>query len=399
MKIVFGLVGCLIFVLLFLTFPVNSWRLQSLNLDGKFDDWQERAFLADDQVGAFSNKDIKTIFWSTNVNEQKLYFMVERYVPKEADSVLTCRVYFDINNNGNYEDSIDKYAEVTYNPDKDDSGEVVVRLYSVAGKQLATYQGAWGEGRYDGGKRFEFAIPMSDLNLYPAQPIRFFFSSVGSKADRLPNQGDILWSPFPIITKSSLSIAIGFSFWLVVTLFFRRHRIWIFYYVWGAVGFTFIVILLLRGSFLEHLLEHQAGIILHYLLSYFDIKTSVFDNVPSTLLLLTDVDSSWTTIEIDIENSGLLEMCILLGLLLFYPAYNPLKKLLYSMTAISFVYLINLLRLLIVITTIHWCGRNMIFIAHTLLGRLVFFILIIALYWHLFTRPSLRIVKEYVEND
>ncbi|MFZ5634890.1 MAG: exosortase family protein XrtG [Bacillota bacterium] len=378
--------------------PAGSWAAEKFKLDGRFDDWKGRAFLSDGQGDGRQGEDFKAIFWGTNENDHRLYFMIERYEPAGVGSSFTCRLYFDIDGNDRYEDNIDKYAEVVYKIDHIDNGEVTVALYTVTGRSLANYRGKWGEGIREGGRRFEFYIPMEELNIYPAQPVRFYLSGIGGGADRLPDRGDNQWAPFPVEVKSRLAIAIAFLIWLPVVFIFRRHRIWIFYYMWGAVGFTFFLILLLRGSVAEYQLEHQAGMILHYLLNYLDIKTYVFDKAPGTLLVLIEVDNSWTTIDIDIESSGLLETCIFLGLLLFYPLYTPTRRILFSVAGIVSIYAINVLRLMLIIMIIHWGGRSMIFIAHTLLGRLFFFFLIIALYWHVFTRPSLMKARENVEN-
>lgn len=399
MKKHIALSGVLMFFLLIFFWSDISfleWKKPIIRLDGSFDDWGEKTFLADGQGDTAVNRDLKAIFWGTRENDQKLYFMVERFSPENVGSKMTCRVYFDVNSNGSYEDAIDKYSEVVYSPGQD--GEVEVSLYSVAGKHVNTYSGNWGELIQEGGRRFEFALSMEDLNVFPAQPVRFYISGADSSSDRLPDQGDVLWMPFPVVTKSRSLIAVGFLIWCAVIAFFYRHRIWLFYYIIAAVGFTYISILLLRGSFLECQMENQVGLLMHYILNFMDIKTNVFDKAPGTILVLIEVDRSWTTIDIDIESSGLLEMCILLGLLLFYPGYSLVKRLMFSPVAVFIVFVINLIRVTVVITTIHWGGRDMIFLAHTLLGRIVFFILIVALYWHLFTRPTLKIVREYVSD-
>lgn len=201
-----------------------------------------------------------------------------------------------------------------------------------------------------------------------------------------------------MVVKDTALILAASLFWLAGAIILRRHRIWIFYYVWGAVGFTFLLILLLRGSFVEYQVERLTGMVLHQILSYLGIQTFIFDKAPGTILVLIEVENSWTTIDIDIESSGLLECCIYLGLVLFYPPYSRARKALFSLAGVAAIYSINLLRLIVIITVIDWGGRDMIFIAHTLLGRLVFFVLIIALYWHIFTRPSLIKAREKVEN-
>ncbi len=398
MKTIFCLIRALLAALLFCCFSSSAWAETPFVLDGKFNDWEGRASLDDVRGDGGEGEDFKLISWGTNENEQKLYFMIERYTPADPTADLTCRLYFDINNNGKYEDSIDKYVEIIYRPDHPESGLVEVQIHAISGKLLKNYHGNWGEGYAGGGEKCEFDLPMSTLDIYPAQPVRFYLSDADNRGDRLPGRGDNLWAPFPASVKSWQDTAVIFLIWLIIAFIFCRHRIWIFYYVWAAVGLTFILIFLIRGSPVEQGLEHLAGLAIHNMLSCFDIKTYIFDKSPGTLLVLIDVDNSWTTLDIDIENSGLLEMCIFAGLLLFYPAYGRRQKFLYVTTGITAVYLINILRLVTVIVLIHWGGRNMMFLAHTIFGRLVFFVLVVGLYWNVFTRPSLKKNREQVEN-
>ncbi|MEW6065535.1 MAG: hypothetical protein AB1538_10275 [Bacillota bacterium] len=391
--------GTLLVALLFLFFASSSGAEQNIRLDGKFEDWRGRTVLSDREGDGSAGLDLKKLSWGTTENEKQLYFMIERHpVTGKPTGTLQFRMFFDINANGSYKDSIDKFTEITFNPGES-SGEVDIRLYSVTGKFLSDYRGEWGDGLREGGTRFEFAIPMEDLNVYPSQPVNFYLTGIGSAGDRLPDYGDIMWTPFPVMVKNKLSLTAVSIFWIAVTVFFYRHRIWLFYYIWGAVGFTFLLVSFLRGSFVEYQLEHQAAVILHHLLNYVDIRTDVFDRAVGTLLIMTEVDNSWTVLNVDIENSGLLEMCILLGLIIFYPPYKPTRKAIFSLVAVVCVYAINLLRLFIVVFSIHWFGRDIASIAHSILGRLVFFILIVALYWEILTKPSLKIVRENIEND
>ena len=383
-----------------LMWPPGSWIVPALELDGQFEDWQGRSFLSDFPYDALPDTDLRAVFWGTNRNERSLYFLVERFTPQSSTAEFFCRMYFDINNNGRYGDRIDKFIEARYKPGAGNAGLVKVEVYTTGGDLIASYGGYWGESAEKGGRRFEFSVPMADLYISPPQVVRFYVAVPGISGDRLPDEGDIQWAPFPVINvEHRLRLVIAFMFWLAGAVFFYRHRIWIFYYIWSAVGFTFLFTLLMRGSWLEYRFEHCLGMVLHYLLRYLDITTYVFDKAPGTILVLIKVDNSWTTIDIDIESSGLLEMAIFLGLLLFYPAHGMLRKALYGVVGIASIVFINLVRLLVVISTIHWGGRNLYFIAHTLVGRLVFFVLIVALYWYILTRPSLQKVRESVKEN
>ena len=377
----------------------TAWAEQGLQVDGRFADWPGQMSLNDRQYDGLINEDFKKLSWGTTENQQSLYFMLEKYpITVDTTGTFVCFMFFDINANGSYQDDIDKFIQINYTP-QENVGTVEIKLFVINGRYLASYRGTWGEGLSEGGNRLEFAIPMKDLDIYPAQPVNFYLTGIGGDNDRLPDKGDIMWKPFPVMVRDKLTIGVAVILWFIITVFFYRHRIWVFYYVWGAVGFTFLLILLLRGSFVEYQLEHQTAVILYHLLNIFNVKAVVFDRAFGTLLVMVEVDQSWTTVNIDIESSSLLEMTILLGLLLFYPAYTRPKKLLLSLVAVTSVYLINILRLIIIVLSIHFWGRNMIFIAHTILGRFVFFILIVALYWEILTKPSLKKIRENIEDD
>lgn len=181
--------------------------------------------------------------------------------------------------------------------------------------------------------------------------------------------------------------------WGLIGIFLRYHRIWVFYYIWCAVGFTIMAILVLRSSKVEYAVEQTTGVLLHYVLDYIGIKTYVFDKAPGTVLVMLALENSWTCIDIDIECSGLLESCVLLGLLLFYPGLGLIRRIWSGVAGLLALFFANLVRLLIIVLVLNSSGRDSMYIAHTVIGRLVFFFLIIIVYWYIFTRPALAQVR------
>lgn len=392
--IIAGLIAVVMWI-----WPPGTWLVPNCQIDGQFADWRGRAALDDPGRDGRSGQDFKKLAWATNENDSRVFFMVERYKPKPASQEMDCRLYFDVNGNGSYQNEIDKYAQIKYQPRPQGWGDVEVYLYSVSGELQGKYLGRWGEGTKAQSSRCEFAIPMEDLQAYPGHPIHFYLADITGRFDRLPDHNDVQWAPFPIVSKSRAGIAITCIIWLAVTVFLYRHKLWVFYYVWGAVGLSCVLILFFHASLVEYRLESFTSQILHNILGLWGIVTYLFDRAPGTLLVLIKVDNSWTTIPIDIENSGLIEMCVIFALIIFYPIYKPGKRTLMALSGVLGIYLINIIRLLVVITIIHAGGRNMSFIAQTLFGRLIFFLFSVALYWQLITRPSLTKIRRNVQND
>ncbi|MEW6276497.1 MAG: exosortase family protein XrtG [Bacillota bacterium] len=186
--------------------------------------------------------------------------------------------------------------------------------------------------------------------------------------------------------------------WVVGLAFFRSHRIWVFYFPWGAVGLTLLLILFLRGSPVEYHLERATALLLQQVMGLLSIPASVFDRAAGMVLVFIEAEKSWTALGIDIECSGLLESCVFLGLVFFYPAFSLPKRIFYASTGILAIYLINLLRLCTIVFLINACGRQAIYLAHTLAGRLVFFFLIVALYWAIFSRPTLAALRGHLHD-
>lgn len=385
-------------VLLFvLCIPTTVQAVETIHLDGLFYNWSDQLSLTDGPNDGPDGADFKSLSWGTNQNEQAIYFMIERYPPKNPTMPMVCRLFLDINNNGSYEDKIDKFIEIYYDPLSQEDN-VTIKLFSSSGKLLSEHQRHWGEDASAGGRKLEFSLTNKELEIFPPQPIRFYLSGIDGASDRLPGRGDIEWESFPGHWINIIWVGVAIIMWFACTVFFFKHRIWLFYFICGAVGFTFLLIVAVRGSPVEFLFEHLTGLLLQDTLKSFSIFSLIYDNAPGTLLVLNRLDHTWTTIALNIETSGILEMSIFLGLVLFYPSFTLTIKLKYSLLGSFLNYFSNFLSMITVILIIQIGGRDSLYFAYSVLGRFVYFVLSIAIYWSVFTKLSLKRIREQVEN-
>jgi len=109
-------------------------------------------------------------------------------------------------------------------------------------------------------------------------------------------------------------------------------------------------------------------------------------------------DPGWTVVRIDIECSGLLEMSVFGGLLLFYPAWTVGRRAWMTLVGWVITFVANVMRVLFIIAVLHVAGKRSIFVAHTVGGRLVFFMMVAALYWVVFTRGTVRALARRLEE-
>ncbi|WP_461218588.1 exosortase family protein XrtG [Lapidilactobacillus salsurivasis] len=88
---------------------------------------------------------------------------------------------------------------------------------------------------------------------------------------------------------------------------------------------------------------------------------------------------------VDYECSGIIETMAFVALLTFFPAYRPAERLFYGAIGVLWIYLANVLRLCLVVVIVHFFGPSSFYLAHTILGRLLFYALVIILYYNVFT--------------
>ncbi|MGE5392048.1 MAG: hypothetical protein ACM3PE_13400 [Deltaproteobacteria bacterium] len=195
---------CSIILLVFLQMVIvtPAFAANQITLDGSFNDWSGQAYLYDSLNGLFLSDDINYFYWATNEGESNLYFMIQRWSWGSWFDWIpaTLYVHLDINANGSYSDTTDRYIRVDYDP-SDGSSDVTV--YTGKGKYVNSYSGNWGQTSYSGtGNKVEFKASMSDLGMYPAQSIIMYASSSSDSTS------SVQWSPIPIM-----------PIWLLITIF------------------------------------------------------------------------------------------------------------------------------------------------------------------------------------
>jgi len=176
--------------------------------------------------------------------------------------------------------------------------------------------------------------------------------------------------------------------WAGGVIFFRVNKIWVFYFLWGAIGFTVLAAFMLQGTIIETTLSRTAIKVITYFNAVMKIPVMPFADV-GTMLMTGTLMSGYTSLEIGTECSGLLEGAVFWGLTMFYPVFDLKKKIETLIIGSILIYFVNLLRVQLIVTAIFLGGRNTIFVAHTILGRGVFFLMMIVLYWFFFTRRTL----------
>ena len=188
-------------------------------------------------------------------------------------------------------------------------------------------------------------------------------------------------------------------FWLAVLIFgmgciaLRYGRYWLLYYLWGAAGLTLILIYLALTLGWEMWLErveiqHTQSV----------ISTWIQTNALETNMLMVPDPTGWSLLRIGVECSAMIELSALFGLILFYPRFKIPRKLFTIMSGAIATYILNIVRLAVIVLMTHFIGKQAVIVAHTMVGRPLFFVGVIAIYWYLITKPTLTLISKDIRE-
>jgi hypothetical protein len=200
-------------------------------LDGRFDDWTGAMSIADKSDDGASGEDIRFFYWGTNPNDPFIYFMIERYSDPRtlAGKKAAYQIHIDTNNNGRFDGPEDRIVDIMYQPTPDGS-QVLAKITESKKKVISNISGNWGQSDHQGAAKVEARASFADLGIITHQAIRMYVTSAPENdfraEDRLPDSGDVQFSPVPILDYPLLILA---TVGIVMLVWWKTGR-----FVWKA---------------------------------------------------------------------------------------------------------------------------------------------------------------------
>jgi len=191
------------------------------------------------------------------------------------------------------------------------------------------------------------------------------------------------------VIASPIVLLVAGLMWAGLTASLWRSRRWLAFYITGAFGLVLLALSILRSFGLDATVEAWQAVQVTGLARVLGIKIGVLGGSG----LAIPNHTGWAVFDIGIECSALLETFAFVGLVAFYPAFANGRKALTIGLGAAATWMINLLRILLIVSIINSFGTDWVYAAHAVFGRVFFFAATIALYWYLITRPTIRIVS------
>ena len=180
--------------------------------------------------------------------------------------------------------------------------------------------------------------------------------------------------------------AIGLWVWLLRVL--RKAGLKFWRYLLGSCGIFLILLILVRPWLvlpLARLIAAIAGI--------FGKVTGFYQAYYHYGVIFIESLNGAITVNIDLECSGFIEISAFISLLAFYGIYNVPERIYIGVVGTLYTMLTNALRIAVICTMIHFLGTDYYYVAHTIVGRIVFYVLQVMLYFFIFTKPHVLKMK------
>lgn len=176
-----------------------------------------------------------------------------------------------------------------------------------------------------------------------------------------------------------LWLSLGLIIWFYFLSVLKRAQLNAYYFLAGVVGILFIV-LLFRNNLIF--------VTSHFLCIEID-KISRIIPIYSTNINRNVIAVRSVKLPITYELSAFLESLFFESLLLFFPVYRFFEKVILSIVGITYIFIINLIRILLMVLTIYYLGSKFSLLAILSFYRFFLYIAILILFYMVFTRPQI----------
>ncbi len=177
---------------------------------------------------------------------------------------------------------------------------------------------------------------------------------------------------------------ICFIIWLYILWVCHRAGLKFHKFVIGSVGAFIFMLIWVQGwitSPLTKLVAYVAGMV--------GELTGLYDSYYQYSMLFIPKNTAAVSLVVDFECSGVIEIMAYLALLWFFDVYTRKEKSKYSLIGILYIFCANVIRIFVICLIIYFGGNDWFYFAHSIFGRLIFYVMTVILYFNVFTKSQI----------
>lgn len=175
--------------------------------------------------------------------------------------------------------------------------------------------------------------------------------------------------------------------WMYLLNVFKRGKLDFFRYLIGSMGVFVFMIICVQPYVTKVLIQLVTSVS-----GVFGRMTGVFEAYRDYSILFVEnkVTGEAISLYVDYECSGVIEMFVFLSLLVFFQVYEIWQRFVIGIIGCIVIFFSNVFRIFIICFIIKLGGNDMYYFAHTIVGRLFFYVLAILLYYYVFTYAQIK---------
>lgn len=174
------------------------------------------------------------------------------------------------------------------------------------------------------------------------------------------------------------------AIWLYILHVLKSCKIAAWHFFTGSIGLFILMMVYLRPLLLQPLARTVAAIA-----GTVGRLTDFYEVYFKYGVIFIDAPKVTITLQIDLECSGILEIMAFVALLAFFDVYNRNEKIFVGTLGVLGIILANALRITIICMMIYFGGVEVYYVAHAMVGRIVFYLMSVLLYFYIFTKPQI----------
>lgn len=156
----------------------------------------------------------------------------------------------------------------------------------------------------------------------------------------------------------------------------------------GSVGFFSICI----RYFLTYIDKVVCGAN-ERILNFFSNIFGYFEVLKNYSMVGINTKEGIVSMIINYECSGTIELMVFISLIIFFPFGGKILRFFSLVLGCIYIFVANIIRILLIIFITVSYGEDYFYIAHTFFARILFFILVVVLYYFVFSKVQLRYQK------
>lgn len=173
--------------------------------------------------------------------------------------------------------------------------------------------------------------------------------------------------------------------WILSILLFKQLRMNFFKFIAGSLG-LFIISTIFFINPLENILTY----LINNVLSFISNISDSFNVIKEYSLVTINAQNGVLTMLINYECSGIIELLVYSSLIVFFPFISNVRKIYTFIYGNIYIFVVNIIRILFMIFIVNIFGVQIYNLAHTVFARILFFVLILVLYYKVFTKNQIK---------